>query len=213
MLPSLRRLLRPTLITPTRLSLPTTTHGAATLTPSTFRAHRSPPMAAPLLPGSPRPLVKAPSTIPLAIPLFCTTSHPAIGLRFGSMRPAAVRVLAATSPSRPTTRIAGLISALSTKVLPTANLAGLTITPVLLSSEACIFLGTTLTLATRTSSLSAPLMAVPLGRSEEHTSELQSRENLVCRLLLEKKKKKTTNHSHISNKHIYSTNSPYSPNP
>src|SRR5690606_41313948 len=28
----------------------------------------------------------------------------------------------------------------------------------------------------------------PLSRSEEHTSELQSRENLVCRLLLEKKK-------------------------
>src|SRR5207302_6093079 len=27
------------------------------------------------------------------------------------------------------------------------------------------------------------------NRSEEHTSELQSRENLVCRLLLEKKKK------------------------
>src|SRR5690606_40142675 len=31
------------------------------------------------------------------------------------------------------------------------------------------------------------------GRSEEHTSELQSRENLVCRLLLEKKNKKATN--------------------
>src|SRR2546430_3839240 len=29
-----------------------------------------------------------------------------------------------------------------------------------------------------------------LGRSEEHTSELQSQSNLVCRLLLEKKKKK-----------------------
>src|SRR5436309_10433928 len=29
-----------------------------------------------------------------------------------------------------------------------------------------------------------------LTRSEEHTSELQSRENLVCRLLLEKKKAK-----------------------
>src|SRR5690606_41889725 len=28
-------------------------------------------------------------------------------------------------------------------------------------------------------------------RSEEHTSELQSRENLVCRLLLEKKKNRT----------------------
>src|SRR5216683_7284532 len=29
----------------------------------------------------------------------------------------------------------------------------------------------------------------PFGRSEEHTSELQSRSDLVCRLLLEKKKK------------------------
>ena len=29
-----------------------------------------------------------------------------------------------------------------------------------------------------------------IDRSEEHTSELQSRTNLVCRLLLEKKKKK-----------------------
>src|SRR5688572_31274936 len=37
-----------------------------------------------------------------------------------------------------------------------------------------------------------PLRAVPTEpRSEEHTSELQSQSNLVCRLLLEKKKKKT----------------------
>src|SRR5436309_9128925 len=32
-------------------------------------------------------------------------------------------------------------------------------------------------------------LASVLSRSEEHTSELQSRENLVCRLLLEKKKR------------------------
>src|SRR2546430_9703208 len=31
---------------------------------------------------------------------------------------------------------------------------------------------------------------LPASRSEEHTSELQSQSNLVCRLLLEKKKKK-----------------------
>ena len=31
-------------------------------------------------------------------------------------------------------------------------------------------------------------VGVILNRSEEHTSELQSRRNLVCRLLLEKKK-------------------------
>src|SRR2546430_9226936 len=38
-----------------------------------------------------------------------------------------------------------------------------------------------------------------LSRSEEHTSELQSQSNLVCRLLLEKKKKTTDeqlSHSH-----------------
>src|SRR5688572_31196538 len=38
-----------------------------------------------------------------------------------------------------------------------------------------------------------------LARSEEHTSELQSQSNLVCRLLLEKKKKKNKNKS-ITNK-------------
>src|SRR5690606_6241334 len=40
-------------------------------------------------------------------------------------------------------------------------------------------------LATYRLSFGASLLA---ARSEEHTSELQSRENLVCRLLLEKKK-------------------------
>src|SRR5688572_33406834 len=33
-------------------------------------------------------------------------------------------------------------------------------------------------------------------RSEEHTSELQSQSNLVCRLLLEKKKKNKKNKNH-----------------
>src|SRR5256886_8569632 len=42
------------------------------------------------------------------------------------------------------------------------------------------------------------------GRSEEHTSELQSQSNLVCRLLLEKKKK--TNTSLTDSCYIYSNN-------
>src|SRR2546422_2852107 len=42
----------------------------------------------------------------------------------------------------------------------------------------------------------------PSTRSEEHTSELQSRLHLVCRLLLEKKKTKTTiNPSTNDNEH------------
>src|SRR5438270_6485816 len=35
-------------------------------------------------------------------------------------------------------------------------------------------------------------------RSEEHTSELQSQSNLVCRLLLEKKNNASSNHANIS---------------
>src|SRR2546428_3159587 len=38
----------------------------------------------------------------------------------------------------------------------------------------------------------APTLLLLGHRSEEHTSELQSRSDLVCRLLLEKKKKKAT---------------------
>src|SRR5436305_12059792 len=47
------------------------------------------------------------------------------------------------------------------------------------------------------------------SRSEEHTSELQSRPHLVCRLLLEKKKKQSTQCTHqtIKNKQM---NKPHS---
>src|SRR5436305_6757313 len=38
------------------------------------------------------------------------------------------------------------------------------------------------------------LVGLPVQRSEEHTSELQSRPHLVCRLLLEKKKSSATAH-------------------
>src|SRR5690606_39871782 len=40
-----------------------------------------------------------------------------------------------------------------------------------------------------------PRCWIASARSEEHTSELQSREKLVCRLLLEKKKKKKQHES------------------
>src|SRR5260221_8549886 len=39
-------------------------------------------------------------------------------------------------------------------------------------------------------------------RSEEHTSELQSHSDLVCRLLLEKKKKKTSTYDYKSDNSI-----------
>src|SRR3712207_6933223 len=45
--------------------------------------------------------------------------------------------------------------------------------------------------------LLSPCRALLEQRSEEHTSELQSRQYLVCRLLLEKKKTYTTSATHV----------------
>src|SRR5689334_23411495 len=56
---------------------------------------------------------------------------------------------------------------------------------------------------------SGPAMTRSIDRSEEHTSELQSQFHLVCRLLLEKKKKNITNNtrriSHQNTHNSYST--------
>src|SRR2546430_9314872 len=46
-----------------------------------------------------------------------------------------------------------------------------------------------------------------LHRSEEHTSELQSQSNLVCRLLLEKKKKQKTNVDSLYNTSVQNMSS------
>src|SRR5438105_9310551 len=51
----------------------------------------------------------------------------------------------------------------------------------------------------RTGTRASRRSATATPRSEEHTSELQSRVDLVCRLLLEKKKRSVTLHQH-SNK-------------
>src|SRR3954465_16094952 len=50
---------------------------------------------------------------------------------------------------------------------------------------------------TRLSSHTIISYAVFCLRSEEHTSELQSHDNIVCRLLLEKKKKNRYKHLHV----------------
>src|SRR5690606_39831263 len=52
----------------------------------------------------------------------------------------------------------------------------------------CTSVRATCSLAFPSTSRSTPCCFAWSRRSEEHTSELQSRENLVCRLLLEKKK-------------------------
>src|SRR5947209_15571863 len=60
----------------------------------------------------------------------------------------------------------------------------------------------------------AQLTVVDRYRSEEHTSELQSRQYLVCRLLLEKKKEAETDKTiptHITQCQNFLTGTPYHP--
>src|SRR5690625_6659483 len=58
------------------------------------------------------------------------------------------------------------------------------------SSSRSSMRGETSTTASHWRRASRAMLASFCGRSEEHTSELQSRGHLVCRLLLEKKKKR-----------------------
>src|SRR3712207_7153705 len=64
----------------------------------------------------------------------------------------------------------------------------LPLTPQDLQSVPPKYFSTRLVPSTLTSKTRVPAQPL-LARSEEHTSELQSRQYLVCRLLLEKKKK------------------------
>src|SRR5690349_22222432 len=68
-----------------------------------------------------------------------------------------------------------------------------------------IFCASILTRAGSFCPLPRSMVGREFSRSEEHTSELQSRRDLVCRLLLEKKKK------NIMSTHIASYNTPATP--
>src|SRR2546427_4052737 len=59
-------------------------------------------------------------------------------------------------------------------------------------ARAMVWLGVERADAALGSTLLAFIIYAVAARSEEHTSELQSQSNLVCRLLLEKKKTQTT---------------------
>src|SRR5688572_31816129 len=65
-------------------------------------------------------------------------------------------------------------------------------------SNTPVMAATTVSLASERALCGLPCASAPAGprrdRSEEHTSELQSQSNLVCRLLLEKKKKTQNKH-------------------
>src|SRR3712207_8447372 len=58
---------------------------------------------------------------------------------------------------------------------------------------------------TNSNALSSAARSETLLRSEEHTSELQSRQYLVCRLLLEKKKTQKYRYTETTSRNMHST--------
>ena len=85
------------------------------------------------------PTVKAPSPIPLATPLFCTTNQPALGIPSGSTGAAALRASAGSSPPlhRTHPRLAGPTIAFTPAAATTASPAGPTTTRAAPSLDAC----------------------------------------------------------------------------
>ena len=78
---------------------------------------------------------------------------------------------------------------LSKEVLQAVEESGYTTpTPIQEQGIPLILEGRDVIGASQTGTGKTAAFALPTLRSEEHTSELQSRRNLVCRLLLEKKK-------------------------
>src|SRR5688572_32321573 len=69
--------------------------------------------------------------------------------------------------------------------------------PILSTCSTCSASSTNAVTPSVVSCADSAMPSVP--RSEEHTSELQSQSNLVCRLLLEKKKKKNNINMNICN--------------
>src|SRR2546427_9225952 len=81
---------------------------------------------------------------------------------------------ACTRAIAPATGAAGAVVKLQTTLAPIGVPAALVTVPA--------------TVAVKTVPAANGVVGVRVARSEEHTSELQSQSNLVCRLLLEKKK-------------------------
>src|SRR3989449_11076557 len=102
--------------------------------------------------------------------------------RSSSMLRAGTPVFTTTTLGTTTTRPTGWMSFCASK--PSLMRCGAMACPVLVATMRVWPSGAALAVKSAASVFDAP------GRSEEHTSELQSRLHLVCRLLLEKKKKK-----------------------
>src|SRR2546427_1429450 len=101
-----------------------------------------------------------------------------------------IRFLTVTGVQTCALPISWLPCVCSSTSMPSARKAAVTASPMAGSSRKNkVLRARTVTLLPSRAKACASSSATTDERSEEHTSELQSQSNLVCRLLLEKKKK------------------------
>src|SRR5438552_16698377 len=95
-------------------------------------------------------------------------------------------------PSNPGMKASGMKTAANESVIDkmVKEISPALFIVALMIDSPCSARRTTFSKKTIASSTRKPMARVSAMRSEEHTSELQSPDHLVCRLLLEKKKKK-----------------------
>src|SRR5256884_1610842 len=147
-----------------------------------------------------RSLPRKPSAFPAASGSTPTSSlagrQPLSGLQAGrtpcSIRSLEARAVSTATPTRPTQRILTSPTAMLLMVTPTCG------GPI---KTRLTFLVLSLSLVARRLRKPRRSPQTCRHRSEEHTSELQSRLHLVCRLLLEKKKKTTLNRHVLTHDH------------
>src|SRR5690606_17791816 len=151
-------------------------------------------------PGGPRPTPPGPVPGP---------ARPARGQVPGRTRPDSYAVTTAWTRSR----APSLASTRPTWVLTVASATNSSVAISVLERPRAMSTSTSRSRSVRLSSTAGgvrsasgstlarcPMSRLVEDRSEEHTSELQSRENLVCRLLLEKKKKEINEGKILQNK-------------
>src|SRR5688572_31601074 len=80
------------------------------------------------------------------------------------------------------------------QTVPSRPMYGLVLLTVARNARLCSSRSISLRCETRIARREPSMICSGLKRSEEHTSELQSQSNLVCRLLLEKKNERTYGH-------------------
>src|SRR3989475_391259 len=153
-------------------------------------------VAVPLFPSLVAVIIAPPTATPVTRPVADTVATPPLLVAHVTVRPLSGFPLASRS-----TAVSCAVPPMTTLGAPgltltAATAATVTVTAAVPFFPSLVAVIVVVPVATPVKSPVPLTVATTVLRSEEHTSELQSQSNLVCRLLLEKKKQKQTPEAH-----------------